>query len=284
VNFDFPLIMFIAILVTGVIWGLDHAFGLPARRKKAEALEGSGGSAEAVEKLYREPVFVEYARAFFPVILIVFLLRSFLVEPFRIPSGSMLPGLLPGDFILVNKFAYGVRLPIINTKVINLGDIRRGDVVVFRYPRDPSINYIKRLVGLPGDKIVFKNRQLFVNDSEIALVPKGEFKFQETLGGISTYKRYLENLAGLEHDVIYTVTENDSENDDQVLEITVPAGQYFVMGDNRDRSNDSRYWGFVPDSNLVGEAFYIWFSWDMAAIEDWFPARIRWHRIGNSIN
>lgn len=283
-NFDFPLIMFIAILVTGVIWGLDHAFGLPARRKKAETLEGSGGSADAVKKLYKEPVLVEYARAFFPVILIVFLLRSFLVEPFRIPSGSMLPGLLPGDFILVNKFAYGVRLPIINTKVVGFGEMKRGDIIVFRYPREPSVNYIKRLIGLPGDKIVYKNRQLFINDTSMDLTEKGEFNFKETLGGISTYKRFLENLPGIEHDIIHMIIENEAENDDHVFEITVPEGQYFVMGDNRDRSNDSRYWGFVPDSNLVGRAFYIWFSWDMAAIEAWFPARIRWNRVGNTIN
>lgn len=283
-NFDFPLIMFIAIVITGVIWGLDRAFGVPARKRKAEALKGSGGSADAVKKIYKEPVFVEYARAFFPVILIVFLLRSFLVEPFRIPSGSMLPGLLPGDFILVNKFAYGMRLPIINTKVVGIGEIERGDVVVFRYPRQPSINYIKRLIGLPGDKIVYKNKQLFINDVSVDLTSKGEYNFKETLGGISTYKQFLENLAGIEHDIIHTIMENNSADDNQVLEITVPEGQYFVMGDNRDRSNDSRYWGFVPDNNLVGRAIYIWFSWDMAAIEDWFPARIRWHRLGKTIN
>ena len=279
-SFDFPLIMFIAILITGIIWGLDRAFGVPARKKKSEALEGSGGSDEAVKKLRQEPMLVEYARAFFPVILIVFILRSFLVEPFRIPSGSMLPGLLPGDFILVNKFAYGVRLPIVNNKLFNLGEVKRGDVVVFRYPRDPSVNYIKRLIGLPGDKIVYKNRQLSINGVLMDLVEKDGFEFKETLGGVSSYHRFVENLAGVEHDIIHTTLTGS----DEILEITVPAGHYFVMGDNRDRSNDSRYWGFVPDANLVGKAFYIWFSWDMAALEDWFPARIRWYRVGNSIN
>jgi len=284
VNFDFPLVMLIAIMVTGIIWGLDHVFGLPARRKKAEALKGSGGSEEAIKKLSKEPVFVEYARAFFPVILVVFLLRSFLVEPFRIPSGSMLPGLLPGDFILVNKFAYGVRLPIINVKLVSLGELKRGDVVVFRYPRDPSINYIKRLIGLPGDKIEYRNRQLSVNGEAIDITPSGEFDFNETLGGVSKYRRFSENLLNTRHDIIHTILENNGESNDQAFEITVPEGQYFVMGDNRDRSNDSRYWGFVPDSHLVGKAIYIWFSWDMAAIDSWIPARIRWKRVGKSIN
>jgi signal peptidase I len=258
---DFSLIMFLLLVVTGVIWALDRAI---FARRRAEAR--------------KEPVVVEYARAFFPVILIVFLLRSFLVEPFRIPSGSMMPSLFDGDFILVNKYAYGVRLPVVNRKLIGLDNPRRGDVAVFRFPGDPAINYIKRVIGVPGDRILYKGKRLFVNGSalEYAEVRTYTGPLAGRLGAEEL--RVTEGIDGVRHDIL--VTERPEPGP---IEFTVPAGQYFVMGDNRDHSNDSRYWGFVPDENLVGRAFLIWFSLDWSLPDAWFWQRIAWTRIGTTI-
>jgi signal peptidase I len=259
---DFSLIMFLLLLATGAIWGLDRA--ILARRR--------GGDR-------REPMLVEYSRAFFPVILIVFLLRSFLVEPFRIPSGSMMPSLYDGDFILVNKFTYGIRLPVINQKLADLNTPRRGDVAVFRFPGDPSVNYIKRVIGIPGDRILYKGKRLSVNGAPV------EYTSIRTYAGPLAGRlgleelRVTETLDGVAHDIL--VTERPEPGP---VEFTVPAGHYFVMGDNRDHSNDSRYWGFVPDRNLVGKAFFIWFSLDWSNDDAWFWQRIAWTRIGNSIH
>jgi len=272
---DFSLILFILVCVTGLIWGLDHWLWARTRRQRREAAgdAGTGGRAR-----YKEPVLVEYARAFFPVILIVFLLRSFLVEPFRIPSGSMLPSLLIGDFILVNKFSYGVRLPVINIKVFDTSTPKRGDVMVFRFPRDPSTNYIKRVVGVPGDVVLYKDKKLYVN-GELMPQQNGQpynlERFGESDGAVT---RYTENLGGVDHGILVNDQPSGPEHRWQV-----PPGQYFVMGDNRDRSNDSRYWGFVPDGNLVGKAFLIWFSWDMMGERLWFWQRIAWNRIGSTV-
>jgi signal peptidase I len=241
-NFDFPTILTFSVLISGLIWGGYALFFAPKRRQA----DGSPG---------REPVVVEYARSFFPVLLIVLLLRSFLVEPFRIPSGSMMPTLFAGDFILVNKYDYGIRLPVINHKIIDLGFPERGDVVVFRYPRDPSIDYIKRVIGLPGDRIGYFDKRIYVNGKAIDMHSLGAYvgplDDAEMRGAI----RLQEQLGERTHDLLVRPGTFGVEG-----EYVVPDGHYFVMGDNRDNSNDGRYWGYVPDENLVGRAFLIWMN------------------------
>jgi len=268
---DFALVMFIALIVTGLIWAGDHFVFAPKRRLRPASGNGTAGEG-ASEQTIREPLIVEYARAFFPVILLVFLLRSFLVEPFRIPSGSMMPGLLPGDFILVNKYTYGLRLPIVNFKVLDINTPRHGDVMVFRFPGDPSINYIKRVIGLPGDHIVYRDKQLTINGQLMPLSPADDYSYTESGDHLIFAQRLHEKLDGVEHDILHSAGASGG-----VLDYTVPEGHYFVMGDNRDRSNDSRYWGPVPEANVVGRAFLIWFSWDMV------KGGVAWGRIGNSI-
>ncbi|MDJ0957545.1 MAG: signal peptidase I [Arenicellales bacterium] len=257
---DFALILFIALVVTGSISLWDRL----ARKPKPELIAG--------EKR-KEPWLIEYSKAFFPVILVVFLLRSFIVEPFRIPSGSMLPSLHIGDFILVNKFNYGIRLPIINKKVIPISSPERGDVMVFRFPHDKSINFIKRVVGLPSDKIEYKDKRVYVNGKPVPMEALGEFNFREVSQKNHVGKRYLETLDSVAHEIIVDPTKQTTETS-----YAVPEGHYFVMGDNRDHSNDSRYWGFVPEQNIIGKAFFIWFSWDLEGSGD-----LAWNRIGNSV-
>jgi len=272
-NFDFATVMVTAVLVTGVIWLIDIIVWKPKRTQAADNLKQQGVEQKLISNTYKEPLMVEYARSFFPVILAVLILRSFLVEPFRIPSGSMMPTLLSGDFILVNKFTYGIRLPVLNSKVLALGDPERGDVVVFRYPKNPSVDYIKRVVGVSGDTISYFGKQVYVN---------GELAKQTGLGTFTTTgeglhmtgaDRRMENLAGVEHQILVDRGRASMEG-----EFIVPEGQYFVMGDNRDNSNDSRVWGFVPDENLVGRAFMIWMNWD--GVQD----RVSWERVGSLID
>lgn len=267
---DFALIMALALGITGLIWALDILFGIPRRRRKAAALRSGNADSEVVAAVEREPLLVEYARAFFPVILAVFLLRSFLVEPFRIPSGSMLPNLLVGDFILVNKFTYGIRIPVINKKVIDIAEPKRGDVMVFRYPENPSDNYIKRVIGLPGDRIVYRNKRLEINGK-----PMTQSEMDAPFADPSFYgQQFTEDLDGVRHTILLSPNMQQ-----EPMEFLVPAGHYFVMGDNRDHSNDSRYWGTVPEANLVGRAFFIWFSWDAA-----HGGGVNWQRIGSRIH
>lgn len=247
-SFDFATALFVAALVTGFIWGLDRLVW--ARRRIAE-----GDSAE--------PLLVEYSRSFFPVIAIVLVLRSFVAEPFRIPSGSMLPTLFVGDFILVNKFAYGLRLPVIEKKIYEIGDPQRGDVVVFRYPPNPSIDYIKRVVGLPGDKIAYRQKRLFINGKKVDVSP--------LVGGenVAIDKRqFEEQLGDALHQIQITLSRPSLDG-----ELIVPPGHYFVMGDNRDNSADSRVWGFVPDQNLLGKATFIWMSLDFGEM-NFYPERV----------
>jgi signal peptidase I len=268
---DFALILFVALTVTGLVWAADRLALAPRRRQRAAGLTDDAARVVA----QREPVLVEYARAFFPVILIVFLLRSFLVEPFRIPSGSMMPNLMAGDFILVNKFTYGIRLPVLNRKVMDVNELRRGEVVVFRFPGDQEgvTNYIKRVVGLPGDRIVYRNKQLIINDQPMPVSALDVYPYQEG-GEIGLMaQRLRERLGEVEHDI--QVLDSYPSG---TMEFVVPAGHYFMMGDNRDRSNDSRYWGTVPDDHIVGKAFMIWFSWDVPN-----GGGVAWRRIGNSI-
>ncbi|MBI5660085.1 MAG: signal peptidase I [Nitrosomonadales bacterium] len=254
---DFALIMFVLLLITGGVWLLDHFVLRPKR-----AAEG------------KEPWWVEYSRSFFPVILAVFLLRSFLVEPFKIPSGSMIPTLQVGDFILVNKFTYGIRLPIVSKKLVEMNSPKRGDVMVFHYPEIPSVDYIKRVVGLPGDSIAYRNKKVFVNGVLQELLRQGEYNYVESGLKFVHTEHYTENLGGHSHAVLvnpdvagihlgavaeFPHRDGCSYNDDGVS-CTVPPGHYFMLGDNRDNSRDSRYWGFVPDNMIVGKAFMIWMN------------------------
>jgi signal peptidase I len=273
-SFDFPALLVGATLFTGLAWALDAAFLAPRRRQKAASLV-QGGAAQDSDQVaitLKEPTWIEYCKSFFPVILAVLLLRSFLVEPFRIPSGSMMPTLLVGDFILVNKFAYGIRLPVANTKIIEIDEPERGDVVVFRYPKDPSVDYIKRVVGLPGDTIRYANKVIYVNGQPAGQVPAGVYLGKGSGVSMSGASKRREQLGGLQHDILVMPRTPGMEG-----EYVVGEDEYFVMGDNRDNSNDSRYWGTVPEENLVGKAFRIWMNWDSA------NGGIDWDRIGMKI-
>lgn len=281
-SFNFPALLVLATFVTGAIWLLDALLLAPRRRRLAAAGAGTDATI-GVGQPAREPVVVEYARSFFPVILAVLLLRSFLVEPFRIPSGSMMPTLLVGDFILVNKFAYGLRLPVLDTKFVDIGNPERGDVVVFRFPKDPSTDYIKRLVGIPGDRIEYRNKTLVVNGQPIPQVPNGRYVGVGSGAGQTGYLVAEEDITGRAHAILVNPMAPDLPLGCRVLAngpITVPPGHYFAMGDNRDNSNDSRCWGLVPDENLVGKAFAIWMHWD--GQRSGFP--VDWERLGMLIN
>jgi len=273
-TFDFPTLLVGATLFTGVAWALDAMLLAPRRRRRAAALVAEGkaeGSAEVTTAL-REPTLIEYCKSFFPVILAVLLLRSFLVEPFRIPSGSMMPTLLVGDFILVNKFAYGIRLPVLDTKIIEIGEPKRGDVVVFRYPKDPSVDYIKRIVGLPGDRIGYYNKVVYINGEAAGQVPAGVYVGSGSGVTMSGASERREQLGDVQHEILVMPRAPGLEG-----EFVVGDNEYFVMGDNRDNSNDSRYWGTVPEGNLVGKAFRIWMNWDSAG------SGVDLERIGNRI-
>lgn len=253
---NFSLLLVLAVALSGLIYLLDAVIWRPRRRARAagaEAASDGGLDAAEREKLYKEPWPVDYARSFFPVLLVVLVVRSFIVEPFQIPSGSMRPTLKVGDFILVNKYAYGLRLPVINTKFLDVSEPERGDVMVFRFPEEPSVNFIKRVVGLPGDHIRYEGKQLYVNGEPVVktLVEKGP--------EASPRQLLLGETLGDAHHAIYN---NPLDPGPQMREIEVPEGQYFMMGDNRDHSNDSRYWGFVPEENIVGRAFAVWMHWD----------------------
>lgn len=255
-DFDFSFFLVLATLVTGVVWG-GYLLMLRAQGMEPPPPE-------------QQPWPVEYARSFFPIVLIVLLLRSFLVEPFRIPSGSMMPTLLVGDFILVNKFTYGIRLPVINTKIVAMGQPARGDIVVFRYPKDPTMDYIKRIVGLPGDRIGYVHKQVYVNGEPVKQTALGVYEGSQAGSQWGGETLLSEDLGSVTHDILARVGEPAAKEG----EWTVPEGQYFVMGDNRDNSNDSRFWGTVPEANLVGKAFFIWMSWD---------GGIAFNRIGTSL-
>jgi signal peptidase I len=242
-DYDFSFFLFVATLVTGVIWGTY----LLILKSRNEAFDED-----------KEPILVEYARSFFPVVFIVLCLRSFIAEPFRIPSGSMMPTLLVGDFLLVNKFTYGIRLPVINKKIIEINEPKHGDIVVFRFPKDPTVDYIKRIIGLPGDKVSYHNKQLFINGKPAAQVSLGRYQGVGQGVEMTGSEHLAENLDGVEHSILVRQGAISAEGD-----YVIPQGSYFVMGDNRDNSNDGRYWGVVPEANLVGKAFFIWMNWDL---------------------
>lgn len=257
-NLNFPLILVIATAVTGVIWLIDALAFAPKRRLAARGDE------------YGEPLLVEYARSFFPVLFIVLVLRSFIFEPFRIPSGSMIPTLLVGDFILVSKFSYGLRLPVLNSKVLETGAPDRGDVAVFRYPRDPSKDYIKRVVGLPGDTITFQNKRLSVNGEPVEISGGEPYVYTTEDDTEVRATLFQETLGAAPHDLLIDPADRHAVNN----QWTVPDGHFFMVGDNRDHSNDSRYWGMVPEQNLVGRATRIWMHWN---------GGIKWGRLGDKI-
>jgi signal peptidase I len=255
---DFATILTLAVMVTGLIWLVDAVWLGPRRRPRIEELRAQGADEAKLKRVRQGPLIVEYARAFFPVLLVVLLIRSFLVEPFRIPSGSMMPTLLVGDFILVNKFSYGIRLPVLNAKVLSIGEPRRGDVVVFRFPDNPSVDYIKRVVGLPGDLIGYYDKVLYVNGQRQPQQLIGPYDGAEVQLVPNSMLRK-EDLTGVNHRILLQPWKPSMEG-----QFRVPDGRYFVMGDNRDNSNDSRYWGTVPEENLVGKAFLVWMNWSSA--------------------
>jgi signal peptidase I len=284
---NFALLLFMATVVTGVYWLAERFYFLPARLKAAAELEAQMLTAranlekkglvsdqtdisQARQRLLMQPWWLDWTAGLFPVIIAVFVLRSFLFEPFKIPSGSMIPTLLVGDLILVNKFHYGIRLPVINTKLTEGNKPERGDVMVFRYPPKPSLDYIKRVVGLPGDEVAYLNKRLSVNGQVIDTQAVPDF-FDEDL--VSYFKQYVENLGTVKHRILnddnrpafvpgveeYPNRQNCRYSVEGVV-CKVPEGHYFMMGDNRDNSLDSRYWGFVPDNNIVGKAFFVWMN------------------------
>lgn len=272
-NLNFPLLLVLATFICGVVWLIDSLFFARRRnRRRLEAAELSGSKVAQTAPAH-DPWPVEYARSFFPVLLIVLVLRSFIIEPFRIPSGSMIPTLLVGDFILVNKFSYGVRLPVVHTKILGTGSPKRGDVAVFRYPENPRLDYIKRVVGVPGDKIEYdlNTKTLTVNGVEAPLTEIGPYTDPFSESVVRGTLQQQEDLLGVPHDVLISL----SRPANGVGRWEVPEGHYFMMGDNRDRSNDSRIWGFVPEENLVGRAFFIWLNFN--------DSTVLWDRIGDRI-
>jgi signal peptidase I len=284
---NFALLLFLATVVTGAYWVAERWHFLPQRQKAAALLE-----AEAVRRraelskqgitqvdddvaagrarLLAQPWWLDWTAGLFPVIIAVFFLRSFLFEPFKIPSGSMIPTLLIGDLILVNKFHYGVRLPVINTKLTDGTPPQRGDVMVFRYPPKPSLDYIKRVVGVPGDEVAYLNKRLTINGQVIETVALPEFFDRDVM---RYYRQFEESLGAKKHGILndddrpafvpgadnFEFKENCRYSVEGVV-CKVPEGHYFMMGDNRDNSLDSRYWGFVPDKNIVGKAFFVWMN------------------------
>jgi signal peptidase I len=290
---DFSLVLVVVVTAAGAIWLIDHLVFAPLRLRAARA----AGQDPARQHV---PVTVDYARSFFPVAVIVLLVRAFIFEPFRIPSDSMMPTLLDGDFIVVNKFAYGLRMPVIGTKFLDTGEPKRGDVVVFHYPPEPSINYIKRLVGMPGDRVAIISDQLIINGQPVPLQANGRYDD----GCYHNMRLSTEVLGTHSHQTLSCLTPEElmvppgptcnrrldrnyvcdepsvpgAHDHSDMHEVEVPAGQYLMIGDNRDNSSDGRIWGFVPEDHLVGKATRIWFNWDLQR-----SGGPKWSRIGRRI-
>lgn len=270
----FSEILLAATTVTGAIWALDTLF--LRHQRMMTVLPESG-------QKVKEPWWVEYARSFFPILLVVFILRSFLAEPFRIPSGSMKPTLLEGDFIVVNKYDYGLRLPVFGYKLLSIGEPKRGDIIVFKHIKSTgeSIDMIKRVVGLPGDHIEYKNKVLSINGKPM----KQDFQMETTdvssQGKVFPVREFKEDLETLQHAIYIHPETTSHERFYHYDDVVVPPNCYFAMGDNRDNSEDSRVWGFVKDEDIQGRAFAIWMSWDSDASQ--IIDKVRWHRLGTRI-
>lgn len=284
---NFSLLLFILTVATFAYWLAEHFYFAPARSREAKEIESQdtnrrqalagqgiekvdGDVSQARESALAQPWWLDWTAGLFPVILIVFLLRSFLFEPFKIPSGSMVPTLLIGDLILVNKYHYGIRLPVINKKIVSLNDPKRGDVMVFRYPSNPNIDYIKRVVGVPGDEIAYLNQRLYFNGKPVETQSLPDF-YDEDLSRY--FKQFTEKLDGQGHKILVDLQrasyirptdpfpfKENCRYSAEGVSCKVPPGHYFMMGDNRDNSEDSRFWGFVPDQNIVGKAFFVWMN------------------------
>ena len=284
---NFALLLFLATVVTGCYWLAERFYFLPRRRHAALAIEQAAqarraeldrqgiarvdiDTGDAQQRVLAQPWWLDWTAGLFPVIAAVFLLRSFLFEPFKIPSGSMIPTLLVGDLILVNKFTYGIRLPVINTKITQGNAPQRGDVMVFRYPPQPTLDYIKRVVGVPGDEVAYINKRLTINGEPVPTDTLPDY-FEED--ATRYFKQFQEELGGHPHRLLnndsvpafvqgasnFAYRENCRYSVEGVV-CKVPEGHYFMMGDNRDNSLDSRYWGFVPEANIVGKAFFVWMN------------------------
>lgn len=256
---DFAFFLTLAVIVTGIVSLVDKLFFDKRRRAK---------------DIHKPPLIIEYMRAFFPLLLIVWVVRSFIVQPYRVPTGSLEPTVMPGDFIAVEQFAYGLRLPVLNKKIVAVNEPQRGDIALFRWPSDPRIIFVKRVIGLPGDHVVYKDKVLYINGKKM-----GQKFLKKTYDhGQFGYKRFVyikeENLGGVKHKIYVQPTGGETKD----YNLTVPPRHYFMMGDNRDNSDDSRQWGFVPEKYLIGKAFGIWMSWDTVR------HNVRWSRIGKGVH
>jgi signal peptidase I len=257
INFDFPFFLTALVLLSGVISGADILF-FDKKRK-------------AVGR--KKPAIVEYSRSFFPALFLVLVIRSFVIQPYTVPSGSLEPTILPGDFIAVNQFEYGLRLPVLNTKVKMMSEPKIGDIALFRFPKNPSKVYVKRVIGTPNDHIVYKDKVLTINGHEAKQADLGEgLDYEANVALAANLKKET-----LPNGVVHNILVRNGANTGMDFNIHVPENSYFMMGDNRDGSDDSRDWGYVPEENLIGKAFGIWMSWDGMA------NNIRWERIGKKI-
>lgn len=300
----FAIFLVVLTLASGLIWLLDALVLAPKRQQKlAGAQSAAGGQLqlEAGEELLKEPQLVETAKSIFPVIALITIFRSFIYEPFQIPSGSMMPTLLVGDFILVEKFSYDVKDPVWRKTLYSNNKPQRGDVAVFKYPEQPTIDYIKRVIGVPGDRVIYRNKQLFIEKAcigaeqadcgklemvELSLKNEGEFYHDQ-----SPQRRYTEQLGQVTHDILQTPARREhtefffKQRGTAIDEFVVPEGHYFVLGDNRDNSRDGRFWGFVPEHNMVGKAVFIWMSFEFnedpnSWVPGWVPTGVRFDRLG----
>jgi signal peptidase I len=285
-DFDIALLLVVLTFASGIIWLMDKLLWEKDRRQrqmqKVNATEKQLSDEER-DALLSDPIIVDYAKSLFPIFLIVLILRSFVFEPFRIPSQSMMPNLWVGDFILVNKFSYGIRLPVLNNEIWDTGKPKNGDVAVFRYPVNPKINFIKRVIGVPGDHVVYRNKTLLINGKPIPQEYIDTYKGEGSGTKMDGALLKNEDILGVRHDILVVGNRPDMSHNyypefykQGGIDMHVPEGHYFVMGDNRDESHDSRFWGLVSQDHLVGKAFMIWFNWDVGH-------GMFWERIGNSI-
>jgi len=258
---DFAFYLTLAVVITGIISLLDVLFWAKKRRQEGK----------------KPSLLIEYSRAFFPVLLVVLVIRSFLIQPYRVPTSSLVPTVLPGDFILVKQYEYGLRLPVLDTKIVNVSEPKRGQIFLFRYPPNPEITYVKRVIGVPGDHIEYRDKVLYINGKEAKQTLLEKTHYLDENGIYYTVNRIEEDLDGVKHQ-IFVLPEGGQTQD---VDVIVPPGHYFAMGDNRDNSGDSRIWGFVPEANLIGQAFWVFMSWDPNAAG--FD-KIRWNRIGEGLD